>query len=112
MATVILSACNSDSKKIVTIRYAEDDTTTHIKFLISIITGDSTNVFMTETPYKLELSDQSFIVTAYPEADSAKLFMESRGNNVKSSGVKGWGHSGTIFYIKPNGGPGYMGNPK
>ncbi len=112
LAAVLLSACNNKSTKYVSIRYTEEDTTTRIKFLATIITGDDSKSFTTETPYKLEFTDQSFIVTAYPESDSVSLFMESWGNDKRSSRTKGWAHSGTIYYIKPNSGPGYMGNPK
>ena len=107
IAAVLLSACQNDSTKIVSVRFAEEDTITHVKFRATIITGDETKIIETETPYNIEFVDKSFVFTTYPQADSVNLFMESRGKDVKSSRVNGYSHAGTIFFIKPNGGPGY-----
>ena len=108
ITVLLISACQTRSTKIVTIRYAEEDTVTHVKFRATIITGEESKNVEGETPYKIEFTDQSYVVLAYPQADSVNLFMESWDKNATASRVKGWAHSGTIFYVKPNGGPGYV----
>ncbi len=113
LATVLFSACNSKSTKVLSIRYAEDDSITHVKFRATIITGDDSKVVEAETPYIKEFVDQSFVVISYPQLDSVNLFMESFDKyNIRTSRVKGMSHGGTIFYIKTNGGPGYVGGSK
>ncbi|KAB2923012.1 MAG: hypothetical protein F9K22_10315 [Bacteroidetes bacterium] len=109
---VSLSACQEKPSKIVSVRFAEEDTITHVTFRAMIITGEGSKEIEAETPYQMEFIDESFVVSTYPQADSVDLFMESWGNDVRSSRVKGYSHAGTILYIKPNGGPGYSGSPE
>lgn len=108
---VSLSACQEKPSKIVSVRFTEEDTITHVTFRATIITGEETNVIEAVTPYRIEFVDKSFVVMTYPQADTVKLFMESWGKDVRSGGVKGYSRAGTIFYIAPNGGPGYSGSP-
>lgn len=112
IAMLIIAGCEEKNTKIVSIYYHGTDTSQHVKFRATIITGDSIQTIETKTPYSITISNKPFMITAIPFSDTVELTMESWGNTVRSSRVTGRSYAGMIFYLPPNGGPGYMGSPK
>ena len=112
IALIIVTGCEKKNAKTVSIYYNAADTSQHVKFRATINTGDSIQFIETETPYTITFSNRPFIISAIPFSDTVSLTMESWDNTVRSSRVTGRSYAGMIFYLPPNGGPGYMGSPK
>jgi hypothetical protein len=85
------------------------DSTIHIKFRAMIMTGENSRTVDAEAPYSINFKNEAFIITALPENDNVNLEMEASAVKPNLGNVHGYGHIGTIYFLPPKGGPGYMG---
>jgi hypothetical protein len=76
------------------------------------MTGETFEAVEAETPYTMSMTNKAFMITAVPIADSLMLTMTISDEYDKSSKVVGTAHTGTVYYMPPDGGPGYSGSSK